>query len=137
MRIILEEIPVFVNSGEARMKKEFIEKMEKTLKAQRAELIAALMSTNAAFRKSMEEGTGIGDTIDEASDAVDRKMLEVLGTKDMQRLQLIDSALSLIRQGKYGLCSKCGKPIPEARLEALPHAVLCVECKSADERRNR
>jgi RNA polymerase-binding protein DksA len=119
------------------MNKEFINRMETTLKAQRAELIGALMSTNDAFRRLMEEGAEIGDTIDEASDAVDRKMLESLGAKDMQRLQLIDSALSLIRQGKYGLCVKCGKPIPQVRLEAIPHAVLCVDCKNADERRNR
>jgi RNA polymerase-binding protein DksA len=119
------------------MQKDFVSKMEQILKTQRAELIEALMITNSAFRALIEEGTEIGDAIDEASDAVDRKMLEALGTKDMNRLQLIDSALGRIREGKYGLCMKCTKQIPEARLEAIPYAVLCVDCKSADERRNR
>jgi RNA polymerase-binding protein DksA len=119
------------------MEKSFVSKMEDTLNEQRAELIEALMTTNDAFRALVEEGTEIGDAIDEASEAVDRKMLEAIGAKDMNRLQLIDSAIARIRQGKYGLCAKCGKAIPEARLEAIPHAVLCVECKSADERRNR
>jgi RNA polymerase-binding protein DksA len=119
------------------MQTDFISKMEQTLTTQRKELIDALMTTNDAFRTLVEEGTEIGDAIDEASEAVDRKMLEALGTKDLNRLQLIDSALARIRQGKYGFCMKCGKQIPEARLEAIPHAVLCVECKSADERRNR
>ncbi|MBQ1197775.1 MAG: TraR/DksA C4-type zinc finger protein, partial [Spirochaetaceae bacterium] len=57
--------------------------------------------------------------------------------KDLNRLKLIDSALSRIEQGKYGLCMKCGKKIPQARLEAIPYALMCIECKSADERRNR
>jgi RNA polymerase-binding protein DksA len=119
------------------MEKSFIAEMTATLNAQRKELIDALSSTNAAFRQIVAEGTGIGDTIDEASDVIDRKMLETIGAKDMNRLQLIDSALSRLRQGKYGLCMKCGKSIPEERLRALPYAVLCVNCKSDDERRNR
>jgi RNA polymerase-binding protein DksA len=119
------------------MEQDFLTVMDATLRTQRAEIIEALMSTNDAFRALVEEGSVIGDAIDEASDAVDRKMLEAIGSKDLNRLQLIDSALSRIRQGKYGLCAKCGKHIPDARLEAIPYAVLCVECKSADERRNR
>ncbi|GMO54459.1 MAG: TraR/DksA family transcriptional regulator [Treponemataceae bacterium] len=119
------------------MEKDFISKMEQTLQAQRDELMQALMMTNDAFRALVEEGAEIGDAIDEASDAVDRKMLETIGSKDLNKLQSIDSALSRIRQGKYGICAKCGKPIPEARLEAIPHAVLCINCKSVDERRNR
>jgi RNA polymerase-binding protein DksA len=119
------------------MEKEFISKMEQTLQGQRSELLRMLTTADDEFRTLVEEGAEIGDVIDEASDAVDRKMLEALGSKDLNRLQLIDSALGRIRQGKYGICAKCGKPIPEARLEALPYAVLCVECKNADERRNR
>jgi RNA polymerase-binding protein DksA len=119
------------------MEKDFLLRMEQTLKVQRDELIQALMTTNDAFRSLVEEGTEIGDAIDEASEAVDRKMLEAIGAKDANRLQLIDSALLRIRQGKYGVCAKCSKSIPQARLEAIPHATLCVECKSADERRNR
>jgi RNA polymerase-binding protein DksA len=119
------------------MEKDFISRMEQTLQAQRNELLRALTTANDDFRALVEEGAEIGDTIDEASDAVDRKMLEALGSKDLNRLQLIDAALGRIRQGRYGICAKCGKPIPEARLEAIPYAVLCVECKNADERRNR
>jgi RNA polymerase-binding transcription factor DksA len=42
-----------------------------------------------------------------------------------------------IEQGKYGLCLKCGKRIPQERLEAIPYAFLCINCKSDDERKNR
>jgi len=35
--------------------------------------------------------------------------------------------------GTYGLCERCGNPIEPARLEALPHALLCLTCKRRDE----
>jgi RNA polymerase-binding transcription factor DksA len=45
--------------------------------------------------------------------------------------------MTRIQQGKYGLCMKCGKRIPSERLEAIPYALMCIECKNAEERRNR
>jgi DnaK suppressor protein len=37
--------------------------------------------------------------------------------------------------GAFGICERCGKKITVARLEALPFAALCIECKSREERR--
>ena len=65
-----------------------------------------------------------------ASDDMDRKMLETIGTKDIKRMRLNNSAISRIGQGKYGLCMKCGKRIPKERLEAIPYALMCIECQS-------
>lgn len=47
-----------------------------------------------------------------------------------ERLMRVESALSRINKGTYGLCSRCRKPIGEARLEAFPDAVCCVRCAS-------
>lgn len=99
-------------------------------------IIDQLMANNADFRQIVE-GMEAKDEVDVASDAIDRKMLEAVGSKDMNRLKLIDSALARIEQGRYGLCMKCGKHIPQARLEAIPYALLCIDCKSNDERKNR
>jgi DnaK suppressor protein len=46
-----------------------------------------------------------------------------------QRLQQIDVALGRIERGTYGVCERCGKPIPRERLEAMPQAISCVKCK--------
>ncbi|HET7771349.1 MAG TPA: TraR/DksA family transcriptional regulator, partial [Chloroflexota bacterium] len=35
--------------------------------------------------------------------------------------------------GTYGECESCGNPIPKARLDALPEATLCIECKAGEE----
>jgi len=47
---------------------------------------------------------------------------------------LIDRALGRIDDGTYGLCESCGNPIPEARLEAVPYAALCMSCQASQER---
>jgi RNA polymerase-binding transcription factor DksA len=45
-------------------------------------------------------------------------------------LNEIDDALRKLEAGTYGLCESCGEPIPEARLEAMPSARLCIACAS-------
>lgn len=47
-----------------------------------------------------------------------------------QRVQDIDAAIVRIEKGQYGYCSKCGKNIPDARLQLIPEAQYCVDCES-------
>ena len=114
----------------------FAEKMEQTLLKQKSEIVDNLVASNNDF-KEIVEGMDPKDFADIASDDIDRRMIETLGTQELKRLKLIDSALTRIKQGKYGVCIKCGKRIPQKRLEAVPYALMCVDCKSEDERRNR
>jgi DnaK suppressor protein len=116
--------------------KEFSTSMHDSLLDLKKQIINNLVASNADFR-SIVEDMDPKDFADIASDDMDRKMIESIGTQDMKRLRQIDAALSRIQQGKYGLCMKCGKRIPRERLEAIPYAMLCVECKNEDERRNR
>ena len=83
------------------------------------------------------EGGETGDEVDVASDVVDGRLLAALGTQDSNRLQMINNALDRIKQGTYGRCLRCGIDIPQDRLEAIPYAFMCIDCKSQDERRNR
>jgi DnaK suppressor protein len=46
----------------------------------------------------------------------------------------IDRALQRIKDGNYGLCERCGRPIEKARIKALPYATLCIRDKQAEER---
>jgi RNA polymerase-binding protein DksA len=118
------------------MEQEMVARMEKSLTDLKLEIIANLVAGNEDFKEIME-GMDPKDLADIASDDIDRKMIEALGSQDLKRLKLIDSALTRIQQGKYGLCVKCGKRIPRERLEAIPYALMCIECKTAEERRNR
>ncbi len=118
------------------MDKDFIERMRSSLVAQKKEILDTLAATNADFRAIVEE-MDPKDFADVASDDIDRKMIEALGSQDIKRVRAIDAALSRIQQGHYGLCMKCGKKIPIDRLTAIPYAVLCIDCQKGEERRNR
>jgi DnaK suppressor protein len=61
---------------------------------------------------------------------IDREMDLVLSAQARTAAAEIDRALAKIEAGTYGFCEQCGQPIPDARLQALPYAALCVSCKS-------
>ncbi len=61
---------------------------------------------------------------------VDRELDLVLSAQARSAINEIDRALLKIDGGTYGTCEQCGRPIPQARLKALPYASLCVACKS-------
>jgi len=118
------------------MEKEFTERMKESLEKLKKEIIEKLLAESSEFREIVED-LDPKDLVDIAADDIDRKTLEALGTQEIKRLRLIDSALARIETGKYGLCAKCNKKIPAERLEAIPYALMCIECKTSDERRNR
>lgn len=72
-----------------------------------------------------DEESGEGDSMN-----VERERDLALSAQAMASVEEIDRALAKIEQGTYGICEKCGEPIPQERLKALPHASLCVRCKS-------
>ena len=115
---------------------EFIGTMEEALTKLKNEIVENLITSNNDFKEIME-GIEPKDAVDVASDDIDRKMIEAIGIQELKRLKLIESALTRIKQGKYGLCIKCIKRIPAERLQAIPYALMCIDCKAADERRNR
>lgn len=50
----------------------------------------------------------------------------------------VERALKRIEAGTYGVCERCGRPIPEERLRAIPYATACVDCQEqADQERER
>ncbi|MHB8465257.1 MAG: TraR/DksA family transcriptional regulator [Acidimicrobiales bacterium] len=62
--------------------------------------------------------------------SVERELDLVLSAQARAAVEEIDRALVKIDNGTYGRCEKCGREIPRARLRVLPHAPLCVACKS-------
>ena len=72
-----------------------------------------------------DEESGEGDTVN-----VERERDLALSAQALAEVAAIDRALEKIKDGSYGVCEKCGDPIPKERLKALPHAALCVKCKS-------
>ncbi|MCH5290300.1 MAG: TraR/DksA family transcriptional regulator [Treponema sp.] len=118
------------------MKKDFVEKQKKKLITQRNQILETLADHSEQSRK-LDETKDSGDIVDIASGTIDRALLDSLGYQDQQRLTMINGALDRIQQGNYGLCLRCGKSIPEGRLEAIPYAALCVTCQQQLEHENK
>ena len=74
---------------------------------------------------------------DAGSDAYDRDFALSLLSQEQDALYEIDQALKRIELGTYGKCEMSGKPIPHARLEAIPFARFTVECQSQLERQSK
>lgn len=66
---------------------------------------------------------------DAASDTFEKE--KDLAVRDSLRETIgrIDEALGKLERGTYGSCDRCGRDIPVGRLEAVPHAIYCVECQ--------
>jgi len=78
---------------------------------------------------------------DHASDnaAVDTDVREQVGhetveaqIKDLNiRVEDIKAALNRINKGNYGVCQKCLRPIPQARLKIIPESTYCIDCEKS------
>ena len=68
------------------------------------------------------------DFAEQATQAENDDVLNALNAEAKSMLIQIDKALIRIEEDNYGLCEACGKQINEARLQALPHVGLCIEC---------
>lgn len=53
---------------------------------------------------------------------------------ERQEMGAILAALDRITAGEYGLCTECGAPIGQRRLEVVPEASHCIDCQEAAER---
>ncbi len=112
----------------------FTQEMQELLLKERDELLSKLNSEGDDFRSEAFASSGRGDSSDLASDEGAYRKMEALNAMDAKKLKAIEGALKRIGDGKYGYCLQCGKKIPEGRLRAIPEAVLCVDCKSANEK---
>lgn len=118
------------------MDKVFEERMKNLLLKSKENIIRSLISESKEFEAIVED-MDPKDLADVAADDIDKKTLQALNVSEVKRLKLIESALSRIKNGRYGVCMRCGKKIPTERLEAIPYALMCIDCKSSEERKTK
>lgn len=70
-----------------------------------------------------------------ASVTLDRELNFTLEENSEHVLAAIDAALVRLDEGTFGICQTCGNAISPERLEAIPYATQCIDCKRRDERR--
>ncbi len=102
------------------------------LRAETVERLAALRVDDATLN---EIGTDVGAGDDEGGSEADTSLVErdrvrALIAEEEEQLVATDEALARSRSRGWELCSDCGGPIGEARLEAIPTTSVCVTCKA-------
>ncbi len=78
------------------------------------------------------EGSPFGKREEEATESFELEKRLALEKQIRDQLSEVEHALRKFEKGTYGLCDNCGQPIDPARLEALPQANLCLNCKAKD-----
>ena len=76
---------------------------------------------------------GVKDSVDLSVLDLNKEIALRLGERSSQVVADIDQALLRIKEGTYGICARCGQPINERRLEALPTARYDAACQAAIE----
>lgn len=86
---------------------------------------------------SEDQASALAAIDDSVKDSGDMSVQDVnqetalrMGERESQMVADIDQALLRIDEGTYGVCQKCGKPIEERRLEAVPTARYDAECQT-------
>ena len=88
------------------------------------------LSANGGLVASISTaGEARGDSLDIAASEAHSAIHIRLKESDSKLLRAIENALTRIRQEKFGICEECGQPISKARLEAVPWARHCRDCK--------
>jgi DnaK suppressor protein len=109
------------------MDKKKLEYFKKRLETRQVELRRMVTRTEQDGR-TVDEGSA-QDIADRAASSYTKEFLFHQSNNDRQLLQMVDGALSRIREGNFGECISCGTEINAKRLEAVPWTRHCIECQ--------
>ena len=88
------------------------------------------IKASAGSGEGRRESSPFGKREEEATETVELEKRLALEKRVREQLADVEHALHKFEKETYGLCDNCGQPIDPARLEALPQASLCMNCKS-------
>ena len=116
--------------GEAKMR-EFRSELEAQRENLRRE-IAEQGGNPDADEADLDVERGFADSAHSTAERA--RMLSVMKAL-RANLRWVNRALTKMELGTYGVCERCGRPIALERLDALPWAILCIDCKREGETR--
>jgi len=100
-------------------RKEILEELEALKSTMMDVQTGEYVTENSTYSLHMEQGT----------DTMEREKTFLFASREGKFLNYLDDALKRIEKGTYGRCTVCGKLIEKERLEAVPHAQQCLDCK--------
>jgi len=100
---------------------------QELLKSERQAIESRMAERSRDSRKTVREESGVGDSGDQSTRLDDLDVEADEDALDCGTLAEIARALRRIEEGTYGVSELSGKPIPKARLEAVPYASRLVD----------
>jgi RNA polymerase-binding protein DksA len=119
---------------------ELSEQISTSLRKSREDMLAAVRArtdTPADEQPVIAPGTHTGQNDDWPVAEMISHDEEHLADHESKLLADIDAALGRLEAGGYGICTSCGRDIPEARLLATPTVQTCVPCQEQIEKEQR
>lgn len=102
------------------------------LEIMRQEIVVEIEHLRTDLRNMAEPSADEADM-----DAYEREKTWALVQRLQRKVESVDHALKMAKNGTYGICESCGDRITPARLEILPEATLCLECQRQKERQHK
>jgi RNA polymerase-binding transcription factor len=122
------------------MNKKQLAHLEKRLHEERARVIRELGHYDRQFSATLQGSDGDLSSYsfhmaDQGTDAMEREKQFLFASQEGRYLWHVNEALRRLykKPDEFGLCHECGDPIDFDRLDALPHARLCIKCKAKEE----
>ena len=124
------------------MQQRMLESFKKKLIKEREKLLADINHMrNEELSKSQRDATGelsgyADHMADGGTDTIERQISLGLISNEEAMLIKIDRALKRIEDKTYGVCELCKEKILQERLNAVPYAIYCIECRAKEESKN-
>ncbi len=122
------------------MNKRQLKHMEKRLLEERARVVKELGHYNESFKGTLQSSDGDLSSYsfhmaDQGTDAMEREKQFLFASKEGRYLWHVNEALRRLYEAprEFGVCHECGEEVGYERLDALPHARLCIKCKAKEE----
>ncbi len=111
--------------------REVVEEFRRRLREMRERLIRRVLTTDTEL--ATLEAHQPGSTDEDVPTDLATAVLSRLEGRERHELDEIDAAQARLEAGTYGVCEGCRRPIPLARLRALPTTRFCLPCQSREE----
>lgn len=116
------------------MEKETLEKFREQLQQKREEI---LNEAGRTLSDMTDHNENVPDPNDRATIESGRSFELRIRDRERKLLSKIEEALERVDEGEFGICEDCGEEIGIKRLEARPVTTLCIDCKTAQETKER
>lgn len=120
-----------MNHGEGIPHGELVEEFRRRLREMRARLFRTVVTSDDELQTL--EAHQPGAPVEDAARELAVTVLSRLGDRQKHELDDIYAAQARLESGRFGVCEACARPIPIARLRALPTARLCAPCQAREE----